>query len=48
MTKNMGGLDRTLRFLIAIGITLLWVAAILTMYTGYDYFRAGLKHVVDE
>ena len=30
-----------------IGLSLLWIAAILTMYTGYDYFRAGLKHVVD-
>jgi hypothetical protein len=24
------------------------VAAGLTLYTGYDYFRAGLRHVVDE
>lgn len=31
-----------------VGIVLLWVAAIITIYTGYDYFRAGLKHVVDE
>lgn len=31
-----------------IGIILLWIAAILTVYTGYDYFRAGLKHVVDD
>jgi molybdopterin synthase sulfur carrier subunit len=22
---------------------LLWIAAIITIYTGYDYFRAGLK-----
>lgn len=29
------------------GILLLWVAAALTLYSGYDYFRAGLKHVVD-
>jgi len=29
------------------GIGLLWVAAALTLYTGYDYFRAGLRHVVD-
>jgi cardiolipin synthase (CMP-forming) len=28
------------------GIICLWVAAALTLYTGYDYFRAGLKHVV--
>jgi cardiolipin synthase (CMP-forming) len=31
----------------AIGISLLWVAALLTLYTGYDYFRAGIRHVVD-
>ncbi len=29
-----------------IGIGLLWMAAILTLYTGYDYLRAGLKHMV--
>jgi cardiolipin synthase (CMP-forming) len=28
-----------------IGITLLWASALLTLYTGYDYFRAGLRHV---
>ncbi len=26
---------------------LLWIAAILTLYTGYDYFRAGSKHLVE-
>lgn len=31
-----------------LGIILLWLAAVLTIYTGYDYFKAGLKHVVDE
>jgi cardiolipin synthase len=30
-----------------IGIILLWVAALLTLYTGWDYFRAGIRHVVD-
>ena len=30
-----------------IGIVLLWAAALITLYTGYDYFRAGMKHVVD-
>lgn len=29
-----------------IGIVALWIAAILTLYTGYDYLRAGLKHMV--
>jgi cardiolipin synthase (CMP-forming) len=31
-----------------IGIGLLWAAAILTLYTGYDYFRAGLQHVFEQ
>jgi CDP-diacylglycerol--glycerol-3-phosphate 3-phosphatidyltransferase/cardiolipin synthase len=30
-----------------IGTILLWVAALLTLYTGYDYFKAGIRHVVD-
>jgi cardiolipin synthase len=29
------------------GIGLLWLAAIRTIYTGYDYFRAGIKHIVE-
>ena len=31
-----------------VGIVLLWAAALITIYTGYDYFRAGLKHIVDD
>ncbi|MDE2361783.1 MAG: CDP-diacylglycerol--glycerol-3-phosphate 3-phosphatidyltransferase [Hyphomicrobiales bacterium] len=31
-----------------IGLALLWVSAILTLYTGWDYMKAGLKHVVEE
>ncbi len=38
--------DKVLPHTTEIGLTLLWVAALITMYTGYDYFRAGLKHVV--
>jgi cardiolipin synthase len=30
-----------------IGETLLWLAAALTLYTGYDYLRIGLKHADD-
>ncbi len=30
------------------GLVLLWAAALLTLYTGFDYFRAGLKHVIYE
>jgi cardiolipin synthase len=31
-----------------VGIALLWFAAILTLYTGYDYFRAGAGHLIEE
>ena len=31
-----------------IGNILLWVAGILTMWTGYDYLRLGLKHMMVE
>lgn len=40
--------DKVLPYTTQFGIVLLWVAALLTIYSGYDYFRAGLKHVVDE
>jgi phosphatidylglycerophosphate synthase len=30
-----------------IGLVLLWTAAVLTLYTGFDYFRAGLHHLVN-
>ena len=32
---------------VEIGIALLWMSALLTLYTGYDYFRAGLRHLID-
>jgi cardiolipin synthase len=28
------------------GIALLWVAAVLTLWTGYDYLKAGVKHAM--
>ncbi len=30
-----------------IGIVALWIAAILTLYTGYDYMRVGVRHMTD-
>jgi CDP-diacylglycerol--glycerol-3-phosphate 3-phosphatidyltransferase len=30
-----------------IGIVLLWVSAVLTLYTGWDYFKAGMIHVME-
>ena len=40
--------DEILPHTTQIGIFLLWVSALLTVYSGYDYFRVGLKHMVDE
>ena len=31
----------------SIGIVLLWVAAFLTLYTGYDYVKKGINHAID-
>ncbi|EIM76319.1 CDP-diacylglycerol--glycerol-3-phosphate 3-phosphatidyltransferase [Nitratireductor rhodophyticola] len=40
--------DKVLPYTTQLGIVLLWISAIVTLYTGYDYFRAGLKHIVEE
>jgi cardiolipin synthase (CMP-forming) len=40
--------DKILPYTTQMGIVLLWISAIVTLYTGYDYFRAGAKHIVDE
>jgi len=31
-----------------VGIVLLWISAIFTIYTGWDYFRAGIHHLIKE
>lgn len=40
--------EAVLPYTTEIGLALLWVSAIVTLYTGYDYFRAGLKHIIYE
>lgn len=40
--------DRILPYNTDIGLAGLWCAAILTLYTGYDYFRAGIRHLTEE
>ena len=35
-------------FIINLGLTFFWATAVVTLYTGYDYFRAGLKHIVSD
>jgi cardiolipin synthase len=41
-------LDKIVSYATETGIVLLWISAIVTLYTGYDYFRAGVKHIMDE
>lgn len=33
---------------VGLGLILLWIASILTIYTGWDYFRAGIRYLVAE
>ena len=40
--------DQLLPYTSLIGIVLLWIAAIFTIYTGWDYFRAGIHHLIEE
>ena len=40
--------DKVLPFNSEIGLTLLWLSALLTLYTGYDYFRAGMKYLLND
>ena len=40
--------DRVFGVTTEIGLTLLWISAILTLYTGYDYLLAGLRHAIDD
>ena len=40
--------DLVLPWTSQIGITLLWISAIVTLYTGWDSFRAGAHHIMSE
>ncbi|GGD85773.1 CDP-diacylglycerol--glycerol-3-phosphate 3-phosphatidyltransferase [Aureimonas endophytica] len=39
--------DKLVPYMTEVGIVFLWVSALVTLYTGYDYFRAGLRHIAD-
>jgi cardiolipin synthase len=41
-------LGRGTRAITEVGIGLLWISALVTLYTGWDYFRAGVRHLIDE
>ncbi len=40
--------DKLLPGTTVIGILLLWISALVTLYTGWDYFRAGIRHLIEE
>src|SRR5438309_5384348 len=40
--------DAILPVVTPMGLTLLWLSALLTLYTGWDYFRAGVRHLIEE
>lgn len=40
--------DEIVPYASEVGLTLLWIAAIITLYTGYDYFRAGFRHLLGQ
>ncbi|MGN6308721.1 MAG: CDP-diacylglycerol--glycerol-3-phosphate 3-phosphatidyltransferase [Xanthobacteraceae bacterium] len=39
--------DRVFPFVTQLGLLLLWLSALLTIYTGWDYFRAGIHHLIE-
>ena len=34
--------------IVSIGIALLWLAAVLTLWTGYDYIKAGVSRAIED
>jgi cardiolipin synthase len=40
--------DKILPITTEIGIALLWLSALLTLYTGWDYFHAGVRHLIND
>src|SRR3954465_13286035 len=40
--------EKVLPGTIAVGLALLWLSAVLTIYTGWDYLKAGIQQVVEE
>jgi cardiolipin synthase len=40
--------DTVLPYNTEIGLAGLWIAAAITLYTGYDYFRVGIMHLANE
>jgi cardiolipin synthase len=39
--------DKVIPGVTSTGLALLWLAALLTLWTGYDYLRAAIRHAID-
>ena len=39
--------DKLVNGITGLGIAMLWTAALVTLYTGYDYFRIGVVHLME-
>lgn len=39
--------DKIVPGITATGLALLWLAALLTLWTGYDYLKAGVRHAME-
>ncbi|WP_092139034.1 CDP-diacylglycerol--glycerol-3-phosphate 3-phosphatidyltransferase [Bradyrhizobium sp. NFR13] len=40
--------DQVIPITTQLGLLLLWISALVTIYTGYDYFRSGIHHLIEE
>ncbi|MEL6505350.1 MAG: CDP-diacylglycerol--glycerol-3-phosphate 3-phosphatidyltransferase [Pseudomonadota bacterium] len=40
--------DKIFPYCTQVGLVLLWAAAVVTLITGWDYFRAGIKHMIED
>ena len=40
--------DKVVPGIVPIGVGLLWIAALLTLWTGYDYLKAGITRAIEE
>ncbi|HYP58272.1 MAG TPA: CDP-diacylglycerol--glycerol-3-phosphate 3-phosphatidyltransferase [Beijerinckia sp.] len=39
--------DRIIPGITNVGLILFWFSALLTLYTGWDYLKAGVKHIIE-
>ncbi len=40
--------DQIVPVVTTIGLVLLWTSALVTLYTGWDYLRAGVRHLIED